>query len=149
MSLSFLNQSGQELDLSSFNILYDIVLVTLHKTERPKVAVVICNDKEMIRLNSQYRGLEQTTDVLSFTYQDSNFYGDQDFLGEIIISIEQIRRQALNFDVTVESELNKIFVHGVLHLFGYDHVLEKDFLIMKKIEYTVLSAYRDKYNIEH
>lgn len=149
MPLFFLNESGQELDLSSFNILYDIVLVKLHKKKRPKVTVVICDDTEMIRLNSQYRGLEQTTDVLSFTYQDTGFLGDQDLLGEIIISLEQIQRQALHFKVTIESELNKIFVHGLLHLFGYDHVLEKDFLIMKKIEDTVLSAYKDSYNIEH
>lgn len=67
----------------------------------------------MKSLNSRYRGIKKTTDVLSFTSTEG---------GDIFISLPQIKRQAKLFSVLWQEELDRILAHGLLHLFGYDHI---------------------------
>lgn len=148
MPLEIVQQSGEQIDLSALYTLFDIVLEKLQISKEPLVNLIITNDEEVRRLNREYRNKDKTTDVLSFTYKDDEFYGVQDCLGEIVISFEQIVQQAKEHQVSVHSEMNKIFVHGILHLFGYDHEEEKDFLIMKKIESDIISAFHERNNPE-
>ncbi len=116
-----------------------------------QVSVVITDDEVVRELNRQHRGLDENTDVLSFSFtHEGEFYGegersepgaDIDFvlppsenddasLGEIIISYPQTCRQAERAGHSADRELTVLLVHGVLHLLGYDHEEPDDEAVM-------------------
>jgi probable rRNA maturation factor len=83
--------------------------------EARKTHVIFCSDNTIARLNSKFRGEKHPTDVLSFTYDD------EDLLGEIYISLQRVRVQALRYGVSRSNEIVRLFVHGMHHLLGFDH----------------------------
>ena len=92
------------------------------KKHRATVSVHLIGDARMARLNTTYRGMRQTTDVLSFPTQENGLWkGHEHDWGDIFISVPQIRRQALEHGISYKEELTRMLVHGTLHLFGYDH----------------------------
>lgn len=83
------------------------------QTETLSLAFV---DKEEIRkLNKEFRKKDKPTDVLSFELKQENY------LGEIVICPEVVAENAKKYEVSIDSEILKVFVHGILHLCGYDH----------------------------
>lgn len=90
------------------------------KLKEAVVGVYFVGDRKMRRLNKEYRKIDQTTDVLSFSLNeetpDGNFY-----LGEIVVSYPKARRQANEHNLTVDQEINKLVEHGALHLMGINH----------------------------
>ncbi|HSW38413.1 MAG TPA: rRNA maturation RNase YbeY [Acidobacteriota bacterium] len=84
------------------------------------VSVVFTGKREMRILNRRYRGRNEPTDVLSFSYEDTVIDG-MPFMGEIIISPEVAFSRAAGYGYRPERELRRIIVHGLLHLMGYDH----------------------------
>jgi probable rRNA maturation factor len=92
------------------------------------VAVVLCSDYIIRKLNRQYRGKDRATDVLSFSF------GDDDLLGEVYISLQRARVQARRYGVSYEDELKRLLIHGLLHLTGYDHVKRADRAVMESRE---------------
>ena len=97
--------------------------------------VVFVNDDYIKSLNKQYRKKDQPTDVLSFSYIETSDFKDTGLIGEVYISIPTAKKQAKK---ELEHELNKLFVHGFLHVFGHNHESEKDFKKMNKIEREIL-----------
>lgn len=89
------------------------------KLTRAELSVVLVGDSLMRRLNRQTRRQDKVTDVLSFRDSDAAVK-DKNFLGEIVIDYQQIKRQAKLYQVSVRQELVFILVHGLLHLVGYD-----------------------------
>ena len=107
-----------------------------------KVSLVIADDEVVRALNAEYRGLDKTTDVLSFAYDnEGEYYGKgnapsdwsavEDFvlppgevagLGEVIVSYPQAVKQAQEAGHSVELELAYLITHGILHLMGHDHM---------------------------
>ena len=87
---------------------------------------LITNDKELHRLNREFRGKDEPTDVLSFPS------GTGAELGEIAISADRARMQAQEFGHTVDDEVGILMLHGVLHLLGMDH--EQDRGAMARVE---------------
>ena len=83
------------------------------------LTVHLCDDKEIKALNKQFRGKNKATDVLSFEAGEGAFAIP--VLGDIVISIETARRQAKAASHGLLEELTVLFVHGILHLLGYDH----------------------------
>lgn len=76
----------------------------------------------MRTLNRQYRGKDRTTDVLSFSLREGLFDNVQpNMLGDIVISVPTAVRQAFDAGLTLQQELERLLVHGLLHLVGYDH----------------------------
>ena len=91
-----------------------------------RITLSYVSDAEIRRLNRMYRGKDATTDVLSFSYLEQPLgHGDQ--LGDIVISMEQAKRQAQG---DLELELADLMVHGILHVLGYDHEELADAKIM-------------------
>lgn len=87
-----------------------------------ELSVLFVGDRAMRTLNRQYRGKDRTTDVLSFSLREGRFKGVQpDMLGDIVISVPTARSQALAAGLTLQQELERLLVHGLLHLVGYDH----------------------------
>lgn len=100
------------------------------------VNLVFTDDRAIRRLNRVHRQKNKPTDVLSFPV-DAPEFPDAIF-GEIYISCPTAKRQALAYGGTVVDEYIRLFCHGLLHLFGYDHVKKEDAAIMQAKEQTYL-----------
>ena len=79
-----------------------------------EVSIAFVDDASMKALNRKFRGKNKTTDVLTFS-------GENEFLGDIVISIDQARRQAKDEKHSLAMEVRYLLLHGVLHALGYDH----------------------------
>ena len=88
-----------------------------------EVSVLLVNDAGMRRLNHLYRGIDSTTDVLSFPLLSENpvLCTRHLLLGDIVISLPQAKRQAEEYGTTFNRELVRLLIHGLLHLLGHDH----------------------------
>ncbi|MBA4371249.1 MAG: rRNA maturation RNase YbeY [Thermodesulfovibrio sp.] len=89
--------------------------------QQSELSVVFVGDAAMRRLNRQYRGLDKTTDVLSFPLCESGLPAAGEPLGDIVISVPRAAAQAASYDVSFREELLRLLLHGLLHLLGYDH----------------------------
>jgi len=102
----------------------------------------VVDDKVMRGLNRQHRGVDSTTDVLSFQYTGGDFPSADGetggLLGEIVISAPQIKKQAKEAGRTVREEFALMVVHGTLHLLGYDHCTEKEERAMFRLQQDIL-----------
>lgn len=108
-----------------------------------RVSISVVDDKVMRELNRRHRGIDDTTDVLSFPYADSDFpdaEGDPGriLLGEIVISSPRVRKQAREAGRTTRREFALMVVHGTLHLLGYDHCTEKEERVMFRLQQDIL-----------
>ena len=124
------------------------------------VSVVIADDESVAELNRSHRGLDETTDVLSFSTRHSGkYYGDDeertlvdddaDFvlppgfsadLGEVIVSYPQVERQAREAGHTAQKEMAIMLAHGILHLLGYDHERQADAAEMFALQNRAIAA---------
>ena len=103
------------------------------------VNIVLCTDEFIREMNKNYRGLDKVTDVLSYEWHE------EDFLGEIYIARDQVKRQAPEYGNTFYAELKRVLVHGLLHLSGYDHIKAADRKVMRKreCEFLGLDLYKE------
>ncbi len=103
------------------------------------VNVVLCTDEFVREMNKNYRGLDKVTDVLSYEWHE------EDFLGEIYIARDQVKRRAPEYGNTFYAELKRVLVHGLLHLSGYDHIKAADRKVMRKreCEFLGLDLYKE------
>ncbi len=114
-----------------------------------EVAISFVSEKEIKKLNNEFRGIDKVTDVLSFpafnlkageildVKQTDEFLlegEDNIHFGDMAICLKQMKRQAKEYGVTIESEIKKLVIHSVLHLMGYDHIKDEDFEVMKEQE---------------
>jgi len=88
------------------------------------LSIALVGQGRIRELNKKYRGKNRVTDVLAF--------GDKDGLGEIVICLREVKKNAKRFDSNFETELAKVLIHGILHLLGQDH--EKNEIAAKKME---------------
>ena len=117
----------------------DVTKVVCNNDET-KVSISFVSDKKMREMNQTFRGKDSSTDVLSFPFKAEEFE-DENFLGDVAISIEQAKRQALENSLPTDVEIKQLILHGVLHLCGYDH--ETDEGEMNSLE----MKFRDKLGI--
>jgi len=104
--------------------LINAALATLHhqgRQDEVEMTLLIETDERMQELNLQFRGLDATTDVLSFPADELDPDTGLKYLGDIIISFPTAEAQAKAAGVSVEAELQLLVIHGVLHLVGHDH----------------------------
>jgi rRNA maturation RNase YbeY len=86
-----------------------------------ELSVLLVSDREMRRLNRAWRGRDRPTDVLSFAQAEGEGAAPAGLLGDVVISLETAKRQAGERGVAVGEEAERLLIHGVLHLLGYDH----------------------------
>jgi probable rRNA maturation factor len=99
----------------------DAVLSKEKVSKKVDISVVIVDEKEIHRLNKQYRKKDKPTDVLSFG-SIKDFLSIESFvLPEIVICPEEVKKNAEELNVTFKNELVKVLIHGILHLLDFDH----------------------------
>jgi rRNA maturation RNase YbeY len=86
-----------------------------------ELSLVVVSDRKMRALNRRYRGVDRPTDVLSFSQREGAGRPPDGLLGDVVISLETVRRQAAVRGERLEREGQRLLIHGLLHLLGYDH----------------------------
>ena len=112
------------------------------------MSITLTTEEQIHKLNKEYRNVDKPTDVLSFPmFEKEEIDGIiknrekrliNEPLGDIIISIKQVELQAKEYGHSFERELSYMLVHGFYHLMGYDHIEEKDKIIMRPKEEKIL-----------
>ena len=138
--------------LKNFRGTEKIFLTNLEKTQKvlfkfPKfqknrlngtIALILTTDKEIHALNREYRGVDKPTDVLSFSYFGGEQFPEGDVLGEILISVPTAKKQAKDHGKTLNEELQFLFLHGLLHVFGFDHIKKSERVLMFDLQDKII-----------
>ena len=125
----YLNKLAKKINLNIFS-----------KSMSINFSIRLTGNSEIRNLNNKFRKKNKTTDVLSFPYYDPNEtriklkLNKTIYLGDIVINLYKIDKRKIKF----ESEFNKLWVHGLVHLLGYKHYKNKDFFEMMKIENKII-----------
>jgi probable rRNA maturation factor len=107
----------------------------------PEISLVLGDDDLLRRLNRQYRGRDEPTNVLSFATGEDGAAGRDEgprLLGDVIVAYQTTVLEAARDDKTTDQHLAHLVVHGVLHLLGYDHRGEAEAEAMEDLERTIL-----------
>lgn len=108
-------------------------------------SIILIDDKKMHEMNLNYRGIDRTTDVLSFALEDNDFVKCEiRNLGDIFISIPKMISQAEEYGHSEKRELSFLSVHGLLHLLGYDHTRSEE---EEKIQFGLQDEILNELNI--
>lgn len=112
------------------------------------VSVTLTNPENIQKLNNEYRNIDKPTDVLSFPMfekeeleeiVENKHWEYSDILGDMVISIEQVEKQAKEYGHSFEREFCYMIVHSFYHLMGYDHIKEEDKEKMRPKEEFILN----------
>ena len=107
------------------------------------VNVILTTPEDIRKFNKEYRNIDKETDVLSFPMFEKEELENMklnhiEVLGDIVISIEQVKKQAIEYEHSFEREFAYMVVHGFCHMIGYDHIEEEDKKKMRQEEEKIL-----------
>lgn len=94
--------------------------------------VIFVDNDYIQKINREYRSIDRPTDVISFALEDEDDikYNDFRMLGDIYISIDKAKEQAIEYGHSLDREICFLSIHGILHLLGYDHIEKSDEVVM-------------------
>ena len=157
MTIEISYESKTNLEIPYEEIIEKMVVASLDFEDCPyeaEVSVTIVDDEEIRRINNEYRGIDKSTDVLSFPFNEFSAPGNFDdieenidafnpetgelLLGDIILSTEHILEQAKEYGHSKTRELAFLVVHSMLHLMGYDHMEDDERMVMEDRQRKIL-----------
>lgn len=112
-------------DEALFSNWLSAVIVSEDKKEG-EINYIFCNDEYLLKINLQYLSHDTLTDIISFDYSVGN-----ELHGDVFISIERVKENALDFELSFFDELKRVMVHGILHYCGYKDKTETDETAMR------------------
>ena len=124
---------------------YERTLQVLGLQDQYAVSLIICGPIKIRRINREYRQIDKVTDVISFALLDGEEeigFEDEIELGDIFINRSRVFSQAEEYGHSVAREFVFLFVHGLLHLFGYDHMNKEDEKIMFGLQKKIVGDLR-------
>ena len=110
---------------------------------RLELSIVLADDAEQRQLNRDWRGIDRSTNVLSFATWDPAVELPPDaplLLGDVVLAYETVAREAEEQGKAITDHLCHLIVHGVLHLLGYDHATEREAVVMETLETSILAS---------
>jgi probable rRNA maturation factor len=128
-----------------------LILHHLNVPRETEICISFIDDTGMRELNKTYRRMDKTTDVLSFPQDVTNLTLDLNaaiafenknqtlILGDIVISVDTAKKHSAIHRKSIEEEIDKLIIHGILHLLGYDHKKKSDANLMREKENELLS----------
>jgi len=136
--VNYENKKWKKYKIDFEKIAYAAVL-SVHKDS--EVSITLVDDKQIHKLNKQYRNIDRPTNVLSFEL------GDDVLLGDIFISLDTVAREAKDAGISIEEHTAHMIVHGMLHLQGFDHITDKQAKVMESREVSILKklGYKNPY----
>lgn len=148
-------EEGYELPLGEDEIVFICEhVLTDQEVERDcYVSLTVTSNDEIQRLNSEWRGIDRPTDVISLECDRPDdpdlFEGEPAELGDIVLAPDFVRDNALRLGVAYEDELRLLIVHGMLHLLGYDHIEEDEAREMEEIEDRLVAEVKGADCVSH
>lgn len=115
------------------------IISSENKTEG-EINYIFCDDDYLLEINQQYLNHDTLTDIISFDYSLGN-----EIHGDIYISIERVKDNAVDFNVSFEEELKRVLAHGVLHYCGYKDKTEVDEQMMRSKEDEKIKLFHVKH----
>jgi probable rRNA maturation factor len=104
------------------------------------ISLTLIGDRAMRELNREYRKKDAATDVLSFPMEQASAPDAERLLGDVVISVDTAARQAAEYDATLQRELYRLLIHGLLHLLGHDHLAAAERRVMEREERRLAAA---------
>lgn len=148
MELDFVNLTEINFDsfLEKFEYFSSKIVNLLSLNDNFFTEINIVDNEKIHEINREYRGIDRPTDVISFAFNDEvegevKIIGNPiNFLGEIYINHERAKEQAEELNQSFEKEMCFLFVHGLLHLLGYDHMTKEDEEVMFGLQRKVFEG---------
>ena len=125
-------------DESAYSDWISKVISSENKSEG-EINYIFCDDEYLIGLNQQYLDHDTLTDIISFDYSEGN-----NLHGDVFISIDRVRDNASDFNVSFDEELKRVMAHGVLHYCGYKDKSEEEELVMRQKEEEKMKMFHVK-----
>lgn len=160
MTINFEYETEIPLEINYESIITKVVEMASDYENCPyeiEVSVVLTDNEAIRKINAENRQIDKPTDVLSFPMieyeapadftwieqEEPDYYFNPDsgelVLGDIVISVEKVMEQANNYGHSLERELAFLTAHSMLHLFGYDHMVDEERLVMEKKQEEILN----------
>ena len=112
-----------------------------------EISVTIVRSRTIHKINYEYRGIDRPTDVISFAAREGGMPAVEEAekdLGDLFINLDYMKRQAREYGHSEKRELGFLFVHGLLHCLGYDHMNEEDEKVMFSLQQEILDPIADR-----
>lgn len=122
--IDFDNQTQIDIPLELFMPIFE------HLSSGSSLELILVSDEKIKEINREHRGINKPTDVLSFPIKNSK----TNFLGSLLISVDTAKRVSDELGVELEDELQTLFLHGMLHLLGFDHESDNGEMREKELE---------------
>lgn len=97
---------------------------------------IFCSDDYILEINKKYLNHHYFTDIITFNYNE-----DDRVSGDIFVSIDTVKSNAIEFDTTFDNELRRVMIHGILHLVGFNDKTDEDKLVMRQKENEALDKF--------
>lgn len=147
MKIYFLNKTKRSIYglKKLFNEIANYTSSYLGKENKYELSLTFVGKQRIRTINREYREIDRVTDVISFAFLDNedNIQFSKNVpisLGEIFICCDVAKKQAKAYNHSLKREYSFLFLHGLLHLFGYDHMTEEDEKIMFGLQEEILNA---------
>ena len=149
MTIQIEYETDKEIGVDYEKIIHEIIPAALDYEECPyeaEVNVILTDNDAIQEINREYRQIDAPTDVLSFPmieYSVEDYFNPESgelILGDIIISVEKVIEQAEKYGHSRERELAFLIAHSMLHLCGYDHMVDEERVIMETKQREILEG---------
>lgn len=139
--IGLFNQTKENLD-DKLELIEKVLKHGIEKLNLGEVEfnIIIVDNEYIHNLNREYRHIDRETDVITFALEDDKTFNPESrILGDVYISIDKAKTQAIEYGHSLEREICFLAVHGFLHLNGYDHMVEEDEKVMFGLQEEILN----------
>lgn len=139
--IGLFNQTKENLD-DKLELIEKVLKHGIEKLNLGEVEfnIIIVDNEYIHNLNREYRHIDRETDVITFALEDDKTFNPESrILGDVYISIDKAKAQAIEYGHSLEREICFLAVHGFLHLNGYDHMVEEDEKVMFGLQEEILN----------
>lgn len=141
--INIFNETGIEVsELEIIEKLLDYA-IEYEELDNLEFNVIIVDNKKIHELNKEFRGIDRPTDVITFALEDNEDFPVMEtrILGDIYISLDKAKGQAIEYGHSFLRELSFLSIHGFLHLLGYDHMVEEEEKVMFGKQEEILNGF--------
>ncbi|MEG1457514.1 MAG: rRNA maturation RNase YbeY [Bacilli bacterium] len=149
MNFYIINETNEDINTKDIEDVCTLGLKIL-KVRNPILSIILVNEEKIREINKTYRNNDKVTDVISFAFEEIDNIKVNSYrnLGEIYICVSRAKEQAIEYNHSFEREICYLSIHGLLHLLGYDHMVQKDKKIMRKQEERIMNKANIRRNNE-
>ena len=131
-----ISEFKQPFSEQNIDTIIDLILQEETKKQKGAICIVFCNDKQLLKINQEYLQHDFFTDIITFDYSEENTIS-----GDLTISLERVKENAIRFKTTYFIELLRVIIHGVLHLCGYKDKRSLEKILMRFKENLYLNNF--------